>query len=77
MPKNTKNGLFVCFWQPHDHISYATPIPFASINSTNPRTNPWKFHEEILRIGGAGKWGFFESTISISFFFQKKIFASA
>ena len=38
-------------------------MPFASINSTNPRTNPWKFHEKILRIGGAGKWGFFEAAI--------------
>ena len=49
-----------CFFpyagQPHDHI-------VASINPTNPRTNPWKFLEKILRIGGAGKWGFFEAAI--------------
>ena len=38
-------------------------MPFASINSTIPRTNPWKFHEKILRIDGAGKWGFFEAAI--------------
>ena len=38
-------------------------MPFASINSTNPRTTPWKFHEKILRIGGAGKWGFFQAAI--------------
>ena len=38
-------------------------MPFASINSTNPRTNPWNFHEKILRIGGAGKRGFFEAAI--------------
>ena len=38
-------------------------MPFASINSTNPRTNPWNFHEKILRIGGAGKWDFFEAAI--------------
>ena len=38
-------------------------MSFASINSTNPRTNPWNFHEKILRIGGAGKWGFFEAAI--------------
>jgi hypothetical protein len=60
-----------CFWayvrQPHDHIGWATPMPFASINSTNPRTNPWNFHEKTLRIGGAGKWGFFESAI-LNFF---------
>jgi hypothetical protein len=30
-------------------------MPFASINSTNPRTNPSNFHEKILRIGEAGK----------------------
>mgnify|MGYP006863754305 CR=1 FL=1 len=36
---------------------------FVSINPTNPRTNPWNFHEKILRIGGAGKWGFFEAAI--------------
>ena len=38
-------------------------MPFKSINSTNPRTNPWKFHEKILRIGRAGKRGFFEASI--------------
>ena len=62
-PKNTKNTFFVCFWayvrQPHNHISWAKPMPFASINSTNPRSNPWEYHEKILRIGGAGKWVFF------------------
>ena len=38
-------------------------MPFASINPTNPRTNPWNFHEKIFRIGGAGKWVFFEVAI--------------
>ena len=64
-------GIFVflgCFWayvgQPQDHIGWATPMPFASINPINWRTNPWNFHEKILRIVGAGKWGFFESAIS-------------
>ena len=56
-----------CFWayvgQPHNHIGWAIPMPFASINSTNPRTNPWKLNEKILRIGGAGKWVFFEAAI--------------
>ena len=65
--KNTKNTFFVGFWdyvgQPHDLISWAVPMPFASINSTIPRTDPWEFHEKILRIGGAGKWGFFEAAI--------------
>ena len=65
--KTDKKCVFCVFrlfvGQPHDHISWAKPIPFASINSTNPRTNPWKFHEKILRIGGAGKCVFFEATI--------------
>ena len=59
--------VFRLFWayvgQPHGHISWAKPMPFVSINSTNPRTNPWEFHEKILRIGEAGKWGFFEAAI--------------
>ena len=29
---------------------------------TNPRTNPVYSHKKILRIDGAGKGGFFEST---------------
>ena len=60
-------GVLGCFWayarQPHSHKSWDKPMPFASINFTNPRTNPWKFHEKILRIGGAGKWDFFEAAI--------------
>ena len=47
----------------NSHIGWATSMPLASINSTNPRTNPWNFHEKILRIGGAGKWEFFEAAI--------------
>ena len=65
------------FWayvgQSHGHIGWATSMPFASINPTNPRTNPWNFHENFLRIGGAGKWAFFESAI-LNFFFKKKVF---
>ena len=52
--KNTKNAFFACFgayvWQPHDPIGWATPMPFASTNSTNPRTNPWNWifsHQKI------------------------------
>ena len=52
------------------HIGWATPMSFASINLTNPQTNQWNFHEKILRIGGAGKWGFFESAI-LNLFFQR------
>ena len=47
------------FWayagQPHNHIDWAMSMLFTSINSTNSRTNPKKFHKKILRIGGAGK----------------------
>ena len=57
--KQAKNAFFVffaCFWayvgQPHHHIGLATSMPFRSINTTNPRTNPWNFLEQILRIGG-------------------------
>ena len=65
-----KNVFFVfsgCFWayvgQPHNHISCATPMLFTSINCTNLKTNPWNCHEKLLRIGRAGKLGFFESSI--------------
>ena len=61
-PKNTKNAFFACFWayvgQPHNHIDWATSMPFASINPTHPRTNPRNFHEKILRIGKALKMTF-------------------
>ena len=73
-PKNTKNAFFACFWayvrQPHNHISWATPMPFASINSSSPRTNPWNFQEKILRIGRAGEWDFYEAAI-LNFHFSK------
>ena len=46
--KTQRNAFFACFWtyvkQPHGHISWATPIPFASINSMNPRINPWHWN---------------------------------
>ena len=70
--KTGKICVFVflgCFWayvgQPHNHTnaSWSLPMPFASINYTKPRTNPWTFHEKILRIDTAGKWGFFETAI--------------
>ena len=65
------------FWayvgQPHGHIDWAKSMPFASINSTNPRTHPAQFGKKILRIDRLAKWGFFESAI-LDFFFQKKKF---
>ena len=54
--------------QPHDHIGWATSMLFASINTINPRTNPWKFREKILRIGSFENLSFFESAILIFFF---------
>ena len=68
---------YLCFCpyvgQPHSHIGWDKPMPFASINPTNPRTNPWNFHKKILRIGDFEKCTFFESAI-LNFFFQKKKF---
>ena len=76
-PKNTKNAFFTCFCpyvrQPHDHIGWATSMPFASINPTNPRTNLWNFREKILRIGDFEKRPFWKSAI-LDFFLEKKFF---
>ena len=76
-PKNTKKAFLACFRayvrQPHGHIRWASSMPFASTNPTNPRTNLWKFREKILRIGDFEKRCFFESAI-LNFIFQKKIF---
>ena len=74
-PKNTKYAFLGCFCpyvrQPHNHIGWATSMPFASINPTNPRTNPWNFHKKILRIGHFEKWPFW--TIGhFEFYFSKK-----
>ena len=74
-PKNAFSVLFGCFWacvrQPHGHIRWATSMPFASFNPTNPRTYLRNFREKILRIGDFEKWAFFESAI-LNFIFQKK-----
>ena len=76
-PKSTENAFFGCFWafvgQPHGHIHWATSMPFASFNPTNPRTNLRNFREKILRIGDFEKRPFFESAI-LNFFFSKKKF---
>ena len=77
-PKNAFLVLFGCFWafvgQPHGHIRWATSMPFASFNPTNPRTNLRNFRKKILRIGDFEKWAFFESAILNFFFWKKKIF---
>ena len=48
----TRAAFLGCFCpyvrQPHDHIGWATSMPFASINFTNPRTNPWNFHKKNI-----------------------------
>ena len=49
-------------------------MPFASINSTNPRTNLWNFHKKILRIGGVVKWPFFRRPFWFFFFSKKNFF---
>ena len=72
-PKNAFSVLFGCFWalvgQPHGHIRWATSMPFASFNPTNPRTDLRDFREKILRIGDFEKLAFFESAI-LNFFFE-------
>ena len=52
---------------------FRLPMPFASMNSTNPATAPWNFHKKILRIGDFEKWPFFESAI-LNFFFGNFFF---
>ena len=65
--KQAKNAFFVflgCFCpyvrQPHNHIGWATSMPFASINPTNPRTNLKNFLEKISRFGNFEKWPFWK-----------------
>ena len=61
--KTGKNAFFVFLGhvgQPLDHIGWATSIYFSTINSSNPKINPWNFHEKILRIGDFEKLSFFE-----------------
>ena len=65
--KNRQKCIFCVFrpfWayvgEPHGHIGWATSMPFASINSTNPRTNPWNFHKNYWEFRGL-EYGFFLS----------------
>ena len=45
--------VFACFrsyvGQPDNHKGWVTSMPFALIYPTYPGTNPWNFHEKILR----------------------------
>ena len=76
-PKNAFSVHFGCFWafvgQPHGHIRWATSMPFASFNPTNPRTNLRNFREKFLRIGNLKKWAFFW-VVHFEFLFKKKKF---
>ena len=58
----------------NSHIGWATSMPFASINYTNPRTNPWNFRKKISRIGDFEKRPFWKIGHFEFFFLQKKIF---
>ena len=78
LPKNQHIYIYFinCFLgyvgQPHGHIGCATSMLFASINSTNPRTNPWNFHEKKLRTGVFENLSFLIRPFWVSF--QKNIF---
>ena len=58
--RKRKNSLKTQFL---NNIGWATSMPFASINPTNQRTNPWNFDNIFLRIGDFEKLSFFESAI--------------
>ena len=76
----TGNAFFVflgCFWvyvgQPHEHIGWATSMPFASIYPIHPRTNPWNFGKkywELLVLKNSvflSHFGFFFKNIFVCF----------
>ena len=75
--KKHKNAFLACFrvyiGQSHSHVGWATSMPFASINPTNPRTNLWNFGEKFLRIGDFEIFSFFRVG-HFAFFFQKRFF---
>ena len=73
-PKQAKNAFFEflgCFRayvrQPHDHIDWATSMPFASINPTNLRTNPWNFHKKHWELAELENEGFLSRPFWIFF----------
>ena len=79
LKKEVKNAFFMFlpfFWayvrQPDNHIGWATSMPFASIYSTYPKTNPRNFSKITLRIGGAGKWHFLVFWFLVIWFFKKE-----
>ena len=69
-------GVFLgCFWaylrQPHDHIGWATPMPLASINSTNQKDQSMKFLRKNIENWWRWKTSFFIVS-HFEFFFPKK-----
>ena len=60
-----------------DHIDWATSMAFASINPTNPRTNPWNFGGNCSAFDGGWKTQFFwVGHFKKKFAKKKNIFAS-
>ena len=73
-----KKCIFVVFrpilsLQSHGHTGWATSMPFASINPTNPRTNPWNFGGNCTAFGDVEKLSFFESAIFFAWFPWKSV----
>ena len=73
--KNRQKMHFLCFLAvfalTSDSLGWATSMPFASINSTNPRTNPWNFHKKNGELAELENDLFFRRPFWI--FFSKKI----
>ena len=69
-----------CFWayigQPHDHIGWAAPMPFASINLTHPRTNPRNFRKKYWELTKPWKWLLFSFLVFGYWVVQKIILNS-
>ena len=61
--------------QPDNHIGWASSMPFASMNPTNPTTNPWNFGGNCSAFGGGWKTQFFLIG-HFDFFFKKKLLHS-
>ena len=57
--------LVLSLQHPHNHMGWATSMPFASINTTHPRNNKWNFGEKKLRLVAFENLSYFESTILI------------
>ena len=58
----------------HNHIGWAASMPFALINSINPRTKPLNFLKFFLRIGDFEKWPFWKTATLKNGHFEKRPF---